>query len=216
MPSLAVIPDIHMRRHVFQYALDLAEQGHQVVLLGDYVDNGPRPNDPRFLREIFEFCRKAKAIPLLGNHDIAYLYPEKSGFRQNGYEADTALAIKEVYAEYSHLFKFVYRNDHLLVSHAGISQHFASILEAKYSIQGVDQIVHFLNEEQPPELFFQSPINNGKAPFDGPLWLRLAQYEAAFSSEGITQIVGHSSQSTIRMKHNLIMVDVGLPFLIEW
>ncbi len=216
MPSLAIIPDIHMRQSVFQHALDLREQGHPVVLIGDYVDNGPRANDPKFIRRIFSFCREYGAVPLIGNHDLAYLYPHELSFRKNGYEEENAAEIAAVYDEFRSIFKYIYRVDHYLISHAGVSSTFAQWIARKYNVEGLDNLIHYINEHRPPELFWCSPHNEGDDPFDGPTWLRLPQYTGAFEKEGITQVVGHSSQSTIRLKQNLLMIDVRLPLLVEW
>ena len=216
MPSLAVVPDIHMRPSVFAHAVALEAEGHQVVLLGDYADNGPRPNDAGFLREVLGFCRETGTVPLIGNHDLAYLFPEDEGFRQNGFEPDSLAALAEVYAEYRPELRYAFRKQKYLCSHAGFSGVFMRVMESKYGVDTVDQLIAFLHEEEPPELYYQSTHNDGQAAFDGPLWLRLPQYRGALEAEGITQVVGHSSQSTIRVKHNLIMIDVRLPLLLEW
>ncbi len=213
---LAVIPDIHMRHQLFNEAVRLHGEGNKVVFLGDYVDNGPQPNDPVFVREIFEFCRKTDSTPLIGNHDLAYLYPEEVRFRKNGYEADTAAKVAEVYAEFADLLRYVYRLDRYVCSHAGLSRTLLNVLMSKYGAADLDAAIRCLNEDRPPELYYCSPVNDGTDAFDGPMWLRLPQYHGALQDEGITQIAGHSSQSTIRLKHNLLMIDVRRPLLVEW
>ncbi len=213
---LAVIPDIHMRHQLFHEAVRLHGEGNKVVFLGDYVDNGPQPNDPVFLRELFEFCRKTGSTPLIGNHDLAYLFPDDISFRKNGYEPGNARAVAEVYTEFADMLQYVYRLDRYVCSHAGLSKTLLNVLMTKYRCADLDAAIAYLNEEQPPELYYCSPVNDGTDPFDGPMWLRLGQFHGALQDEGLTQIVGHSSQSTIRLKHNLLMIDVRRPLLVEW
>ena len=205
-----------MRTRLFDEAQRLHGEGFQVIFLGDYVDNGPVPNDPAFLRELFEFCRATASVPLLGNHDVAYLYPEREHLRASGYEAASARKVAAAFEEFADLFRFVYRLDRYVCSHAGISRALLHVLAIKYGIHQLDDVIEFLNERRPPELFFCSRHNGGQDSFDGPLWLRLPQFHGALSEQGITQVVGHSSQATIRLKHNLLMIDVRRPLIIEW
>ena len=216
MPALAVIPDIHMRRALFERARELSDEGYPLLFLGDYCDNGPRPNDPGLLRAIFTLARERDAPLLIGNHDLAYVYPDEGRFRYDGYEPRGAEAIAEVYLEFADSLRFAHREADYLFSHAGLSDVLVRVLAARYGIRGPDAAVRFLNAEQPPELFFRSPVNGGADPFDGPCWLRLPQYNGAFVEEGITQVVGHSSQARIRLRHNLLMIDVRLPLVLEW
>ena len=207
-----------MRRSVFEHAVRWHERGYPVVLLGDYVDNGPRANDAGFLREIFAFCREAGAVPLIGNHDLAYLYPEREGFRQNGFEPDSLEALARVYDSARDLLRYAYFAEPYLLSHAGMSSAFLRLVQSRYHVSTDDLpgLVTYLNRERPEELHYQSAHNDGDDPFDGPLWLRLPQYRGALASHGVTQVVGHSSQAAIRMRHNLLMVDVRLPLILEW
>lgn len=216
MHSLAVIPDVHMRRQLLRRAVELSDEGYPVLFLGDYCDNGPGPNDPGFLRELFAFARERGAPLVIGNHDLAYVYPAQGRFRYAGYEPGNADAIAEVYARYRDLLCFAHLRGPYLFSHAGVSGVLTRVLAAKYGVAGVEAVVDYLNEAQPPELFFRSPVNGGADAFDGPCWLRLPQYGGAFAEEGITQVAGHSSQARIRLKHNLLMIDVGLPLVLEW
>lgn len=197
-------------------ARELADEGYPLLFLGDYCDNGPRPNDPRLLRRLFALARERGAPLLIGNHDLAYVFPDEPRFRYDGYEADTAEAIAGVYAEFGDCLRFAHREGKYLFTHAGVSDALARVLAARYGARDVDEVVRCLNVEQPPELFYRSPVNGGADPFDGPCWLRLPQYTGAFEEAGVTQVVGHSSQARIRVKENLIMVDVGLPLVLEW
>lgn len=216
MPRLAVIPDIHMRRALVERARELAGEGYSLLFLGDYCDNGPRPNDPHLLRQLFTLARERGAPLLIGNHDLAYVYPDEPRFRYDGYEPHNAGQIAEVYAEFGDCLRFAHREGKYLFTHAGVSEPLARVLAARYGARSVDDAVEVLNVEQPPELFYRSPVNGGADPFDGPCWLRLPQYTGVYTDKGITQVVGHSSQARIRVKENLLMVDVGLPLLLEW
>lgn len=205
-----------MRHRLFDEAIRLHGDGFKVVFLGDYVDNGPTPNDPVLLREVFEFCRKTSAVPLLGNHDLAYVYPEEPKYRNNGYEPANAQQIADVYAEYADELRYVYRLDKYLCSHAGLSRALLHVMAGRYGLVDLDEVIDYLNERRPPELFYCSPVNGGTDAFDGPLWLRLPQFHGALMDQDITQIVGHSSQAAIRLKHNLLMIDVKRPLVVEW
>ena len=213
---LAVIPDVHMRHRLLDEAIRLHGEGYDVCFLGDYVDNGPRANDPVFLRELFGFCRKANATAILGNHDLPYVFPDREDFRISGYEPLTASAVADVYAEYAELTTYVHRIGRYVFSHAGLGRALLSTLSLKYGATCLDAAIAYLNDERPPELFYRSRHNDGDDPFDGPTWLRLKQYHGALSEQGITQVVGHSSQSTIRLRHNLLMIDVQRPLVMEW
>ena len=124
--------------------------------------------------------------------------------------------VAAAFEEYRELFRFVYRLDRFLLSHAGVSRALLHVLAVKYGVHDLDDVVAYLNERRPPELFFCSRHNGGADPFDGPLWLRLPQFHGALADQGITQVVGHSSQATIRLKHNMLMIDVRRPLVIEW
>lgn len=205
-----------MRTRLFDEAVRLHGDGYDVCFLGDYVDNGPRANDPAFLRELLGFCRKANATALLGNHDLAYAFPDRIDWGVSGYERRTAAAIAEVYAEFADVLTFVRRVDRYVLSHAGLSQALLNSLSIRYGAAELDDAIALMNDERPPELFYCSKHNGGTDPFDGPTWLRLPQYHGALSEEGITQVVGHSSQATIRMRHNLLMIDVKRALVMEW
>ncbi len=213
---LSVIPDVHMRGRLLDEAQRLHAEGFKVVFLGDYADNGPKPNDPLFLREVFEFCRKANAVPLIGNHDLAYIFPDQPKYQVFGYEAANARRMADVYAEAADILQYVYRLDRYVCSHAGISRALLNVLAIKYDVHGLNEVIQFLNEQKPEELYYCSHYNGGTDAFDGPMWLRLPQFHGALSELGIMQVVGHSSQSAIRLKHNLLMIDVKRPLVIEW
>lgn len=213
---LAVIPDIHMRRRLLDEAVRLRGEGYDVLFLGDYVDNGPRANDPAFLRELFGFCRQAKATALLGNHDLAYAFPDRVDWRVNGYEPQSAAAVAEVYAEFADVFSYVRRVGKYVFSHAGLCQPLLHAMATRHGATEIDEVIAVLNLERPPELFYCSKHNGGTDAFDGPTWLRLPQFHGALSDRGLQQVVGHSSQSTIRVRHNMLMIDVRRALVMEW
>ena len=213
---LAVIPDVHMRRKMLHFAIDLQAEGYPLVFLGDYADKGLKGNNPKFLRELFSFAMKHHAVLLVGNHDLAYLFPERKEFIIDGYEAKNATEIADIYDEYREHFTFVHRVDKYIFSHAGLGTTLLDAMQKQHPDCSLDRIIETLNTTLPPELFYRSGHNGGTDPFDGPLWIRPEQYDGALAAEGITQVVGHSSQSSIRLKHNLLMVDVQLPLIMEW
>ncbi len=213
---LAVIPDIHMRTRFLDAAVAYAERGWQVVFLGDYLDNGPVPNDPAFLRELLQFCASSGSIPLLGNHDVAYLYPDRHDLRVPGFEAGTAARVTAVFEEYRRLFRYALLVDRYLLSHAGLSRPLFRTLARRFETEAVAGVVAQLNLVHPPECLFRSRQNGGRDSFDGPLWLRPQDYTGALQREGITQLVGHSSDGTLRVRENLWMIDIDRPTLLEW
>ncbi len=205
-----------MRRKMLNFAIDLQEEGYDLVFLGDYVNKGTRGNDPKLLNEIFAFAKTHQSKLLIGNHDLAYLYPDRPDFKIEGYEEDNASAISDIYQEYKEDFCYVYRNDKYLFSHAGLSKKLLARIHRQYPNYSLDETINYLNKKQPPELFYRTERNGGTDHFDGPLWIRPEQFNGALMEEGITQVVGHSSQASIWLKHNLLMVDVQLPLIIEW
>jgi len=213
---IAVIPDVHMRRKMLHFAIDLHEEGYPLVFLGDYADKGPHGNDPDLLRELFAFAKTHQAVLLVGNHDLAYLFPEREDFRIAGYEQENADTISHIYQEYQDQFVYAYKKDKYIFTHAGLGHEVLDTLHAQHPEASLEEIIDILNSTKPPELFYRSAYNGGTDPFDGPLWIRPEQYNGALEKEGMTQVVGHSSQASIRLKHNLLMVDVQLPLIIEW
>ena len=205
-----------MRRSIFQHAVALSEAGHELVLLGDYVDNGPRPNDAGFLREVFTFAQDVNATLLVGNHDLAYLYPERHDYRKSGYEPRGAKAIERVYAQFREHFRVAYKQDHIVCSHAGFSRQFVELIHGRYGVSSPAEVVNLVNADDLPETTYCGPANDGRDAIDGPMWLRLPQYDGCWQQERILQVAGHSSQSTIRFRKNLMMIDVRLPLLLEW
>lgn len=121
---ILVLPDIH---HNFIRAQSIIESvpHDRCILLGDYFDSfGDSPqlaqNTAVWLRDYV--LPNKKITPLIGNHDVNYIYDQNIFFRCSGFSQEKNIAINEVLKEeHKEQLKYFHIEGGFVFSHAGLS-----------------------------------------------------------------------------------------------
>lgn len=124
--TMIIIPDIHGR--TFWQEAVAEHSGEKVVFLGDYLDPytheglDSQDGEEQLKRVIaLKRDRPGKVILLLGNHDMAYLFPEYLSCTRHDH--NQAFAIKTLLEENLDCFQMAYSRviagKHYIFSHAG-------------------------------------------------------------------------------------------------
>lgn len=122
--KVILIPDIHGRTF-WKDALDYINSETPVVFLGDYTDPYLRENISNEealenFKEILEATKNRKNITLLlGNHDIAYMFPDDTRIR-NRTDFDNFPMIWSLFQANSQRFRLATEFEGYIISHAGI------------------------------------------------------------------------------------------------
>lgn len=122
--DLLVIPDIHHNHTRAQSIIDRV-RAKKVVLLGDYFDAyGAKANEAEataaWLKE--KVLYNPSIVPLIGNHDVSYIWNKNPCYLCSGYSNDNSAKINAVLNEQDKKqFKVFHAEDGYLFSHAGLS-----------------------------------------------------------------------------------------------
>jgi len=123
---MIIIPDIHGRS--FWHGIVAAYPDEQFLFLGDYIDpypwEGLKPTDGiEQLERVIALKRSnpSRVILLLGNHDLAYIYPSTiKASRHNSFYEDT---IQQIFVDNLECFQMAYAKQiagkEYVFSHAG-------------------------------------------------------------------------------------------------
>jgi hypothetical protein len=200
------IGDIHGRPFWKHY---LDEDYTAYYILGDFFDSYGLPFTVELqnFTEIVNAARQDGRIKLcLGNHDYHYIANDPYE-RNSRYQTKKAGCIREAHHAARDLIQVVYEtDDHILVSHAGISETFMRIHSFKTPLE--------INERFRQDiscLAFNGTECYGDDVTQGPLWIRPASLlREPFS--GYSQIVGHTPISAIQTHpladgHTLTFID---------
>ena len=126
MARVLVIPDSHLKIHVIEQGLELADKlmCDKVVLLGDYFDDWYAMDSDyddmyHYLKDLL---RKSagRIVPLIGNHELSYL-----GFKCSGYNKRVESVVRACVEE-DYRFCFAAAIDGVLYSHAGVTRSWVS------------------------------------------------------------------------------------------
>lgn len=185
--KIVVLGDIHGRDC---WKSILAEEDYdKVVFLGDYVSTheGISENTQiNNLQEIIDFKKNNldKVILLRGNHDmqhLGYSWAECSGLQRNVQQF--MMENKDEFLKYT---QWIYINEDIVFSHAGISQVWLDNCGIK---------LEDINSMELSELFGFTPNSimdtYGNSVTQPPTWIRPGTL-AACNIKGYTQIVGHT------------------------
>lgn len=184
-----VLGDIHGRKN-WRDIVD-AEKYDKVVFLGDYVSSHEDVSEEdqiSNLKDILEFKKNnfSKVILLRGNHDMQALgyywaecYPV---FRDNW--------LQQNMSEFLNCTQWLYTQDSIIFSHAGISQEWYDTVKRRALIHSIEEI----NDLPPSELFGFTPNRfsdtNGISTSQPLTWIRPSTLSTC-AVEG-THIVGHT------------------------
>jgi len=212
-PKYLIVPDVHQSCRRMMSILDVYEsQVDQIIFVGDYFDSFFWTIED--VQVMCDFLRRKLPISrysfILGNHDAHYLFPQHHGrFACSGYNSHTQAIVKPMLTSMARLFKpWVWIDEQILVSHAGISNQWLKLFGIDTNDQTRARVHHVLHQLQ--ELWENGADNeccNGLSPIEfmsaigqargghqqigGPLW---ADWHQEFKHvRGITQVLGHTT-----------------------
>lgn len=211
MSKVLVIPDVHLKPEMFDFAEVILETGNAdyAVQLGDLFDDW---NKQFAIAAYIETAQRAiafhekfpKTLWCMGNHDFGY-YKSEYGRRESGHsvlmETEMERQLQQmresgISQEVAHVV------DNAIFSHAGIAtswierqKHLTACPEG--SIIGVDDILRLANYAAPNELWSDK----------SPIWARLyprtpGEQRSHYMFARHYQIVGHTPVETPQLDDN--------------
>lgn len=206
--KILVIPDVHLKPHIFERASALMRETNadQAVCLMDIADDWNQQfNIDLYIRTFDTAIAFAKEYPstlwCYGNHDICYLWDR----RQNGYSAlaqgtvcEKLFRLREVLPDERQL-AYLHRIDHVLFSHGGLADDFVRRTVPAQFYDDADTVLSTINSFGPDMMWEKL----------SPLWYR-PQYdrERPYKPETFLQVVGHTPMREIEKSGNVISCDV--------
>ena len=195
-----IIPDLH--HHTDRADHWLTTQGHdRVVFLGDYFDDyGDDVRDARrtamWLRDRIE---KTDDIFLLGNHDVAYMYPRAPELYCPGFTASKARGIGEILRpEHWQRLRLAHAEQGWLLSHAGFHPVWLKEPTVKWVLRRCNKVMQQAKRGVFDPILGTGEDRGGPQLFGGPLWM---DWDSLVPMAGISQIVGHTPGGEVREKH---------------
>lgn len=184
----------------------------KVVFIGDYFDSFTKTFNEiksNFI-DILDFKTKNNdSVELLiGNHELHYI--PQIGDRYSGFLSYALFDYSQLLlpAIKNGLIKAAYSYENLLFTHAGVSKTWCD----NNNVINDDTMVQQLNDlllYTPGVFKFKSGVNRSEYGDDicqSPLWIRPKSLTEDMIDDYI-QIVGHTSQESIKINNNLIITD---------
>jgi serine/threonine protein phosphatase 1 len=171
--DLFIIGDVHGCYYTFRAMLEFWDPKHErLIQLGDLIDRG------NFTPQVVKLCREIEkehpqSVFLKGNHEwLALQYhkkdPEETWYEKYGKKVlwDYVLAERkfEEDAEWMKTLGSHWQNDHVVVSHAGISvspycmdeDHYSGLLWHRMELNNVNKV----------QVYGHTPVKNNKPHYD--------------------------------------------------
>ncbi len=203
--KILVIPDVHLKPHMFDDAAALyrkltakeallppeRQQPWGIVCLGDLADDWGQQGNLALYEETFDSAismvaelKDQNVFFCIGNHDISYVWQRY----ESGYSTEAEYLVRQKMAQLNTAFSdperfaFVHCIDNSVIfSHAGISMSFA-MKHARYA-GSVDQLICSINHRfTSAELWMN----------DSPLWVRMQDGRECPFRCGFMQVAGHT------------------------
>ena len=194
-----IIPDIH--NHTDHADHWLATQRYdRVIFLGDYFDDfGDDVNDARrtamWLRDRME---KFDDVFLLGNHDVAYMFPRDPQLFCPGFTPAKARGIGEVLRpEHWQRLRLAYAEQGWLISHAGFHPVWIKQPTVERILNRCDQAMQRAKRHVVDPILGAGEDRGGLQRIGGPLWM---DWDNLMPISGVNQIVGHTPGDEVRKK----------------
>jgi len=194
-----IIPDLH--HHTDHADHWLATQRHdRAVFLGDYFDDfGDDVNDARrtamWLRDRME---KTEDIFLLGNHDVAYMFPRDPQLYCPGFTPAKARGIGEILRpEHWKRLRLAYAEQGWLMSHAGFHPVWIKVPTVERILNRCDQAMQHAKRHVVDSILGAGEDRGGLQRIGGPLWM---DWDNLMPIPGINQVVGHTPGDAVRTK----------------
>lgn len=227
-----VVPDVHGRK--FWREVVRGNEEEKIIFLGDYLDPYSREgiSSKQAYEELLAIIEFKKHHPenvnlLLGNHDLGYLDPNISTFRQDVRRREV---YKSIFQDNLNLFNLVYEadvGDHtILFSHAGVRTTWLEnndwlLTGGKFNPNILNKILH--DERLREDLFYaltDSSIFRGGYDIAGSVvWADVEEY-VYYKDElpGYLQIFGHSLHQggAWVIRNRLWCIDCAKGFCFWW
>ena len=196
-----VIPDIHNQTDHADYWLQ-TQRYDRVVFLGDYFDS--EGDSPHIARRTALWLRKrienTKDVFLIGNHDIAYMFPKTEALICTGFSKEKARSIRAVLGpEHWSRLKFAHAEQGWLLSHAGFHPTWVENPSQEWILKRAALAMKRVKKKVIDPLLGVGQDRGGAQKHGGPLWM---DWENFRPIPGINQIVGHTSGLAVRKKSN--------------
>ena len=206
--KVLVIPDVHLKPHMFDRAQELMDQGTAdlSVCLMDLSDSfGQQFNISLYEQTWDRAIRYQKDNPdtlwCYGNHDVSYVWDRL----QSGY---SAYAISTVTSKLNRLkstlpsldqIRFIHRIDSVLFAHGGLTEQFVRSYVEPSGRDSIDKVIRAVNK-LPPDIMWQE---------ESPIWFR-PQYSTVpmYGAPDYVQVVGHTPVTHIEKRNGVISCDV--------
>jgi hypothetical protein len=198
-PRTLVLADIHHRIHLADFWVTHV-RAQAVVMLGDVFDaHNDSPEDARRTATwLKEKLRDPRFICLWSNHDLVYGLPgHEVALHCPGFSAAKAKAIRAVLKrEDWKKMKVACMAEGWLLSHAGFHPAWGeSTLEGILARCAVAERLAARGQVDP---ILAQGIPPGLGRFAGPIW---QDFSSALPIKGIRQLVGHTADENVRIKH---------------
>lgn len=199
------------------------DQFDKIVFAGDFVDSRDTNLSIKHmasnLSQIIDLKKQYpdKIVLLLGNHDLAYWWPESSIHQCYPHDYDARPIYKKIFWENKDLFDIAYQKDNFICTHAGISQlwydiNFEKLCDTNLTL--ADNINNGWKKYRDDDdkkytcLFHISALRGGYDRSSGPLWLDSNEYDEIML--GYHQIAAHNRVSKINPKGVIVNDDTSL------
>lgn len=201
--KICVLGDVHGLRTWQKIITAECENVDKFVFLGDYVDDKTQGSTPQEqaenLREILNFAKEFRAVDLLvGNHDMQYA----GGSRCNTPSAELEDLVRDIIVDgvENETFKVCAKYGKYLFSHAGVSR-------AWMNFQGINDTSEINDLFRKNIELVNLQTQNGKSSedniFQSPLWIRAENGLYKSPLHDLTQVVGHTRKSHIKIVDRL-------------
>ena len=194
-----IIPDIHNHIENADYWLT-SQKYDRVVFLGDYFDHfRDDGNDARKMAMwLRDWMERTGNIFLLGNHDVAYMFPDKNELYCPGFTRAKANAIHEILKPADwHRFKLAHAEQGWLLSHAGFHPVWIKDPTAEIILERCEQVMELARRGKVDPILGMGWDRGGLQRYGGPLWM---DWGTLVPIPGINQIVGHTPDDEVREK----------------
>lgn len=206
--KVLVIPDIHLKKHMFKQATVLMKHGIAdcAVCLMDIPDDWNKEYDVSLYEETYDAAIKfAKDFPdtlwCFGNHDLSYVWHQL----ESGYSSMASyivqkkiIELKEVVSKNASV-QYVQKIDNVLFSHGGVLNYFVEEHVPKSKYHNVDTVVDIINILGKYEMWNDA----------SPIWLRpQGTRMRMYKPRKLLQVVGHTPMKQITKENNVISCDV--------
>ena len=210
--KILVIPDVHLKPHMFQRASDLLKENiaDRAVCLMDIADDWHQQFNVDLYTQTYDAAIAfAGEFPdtlwCYGNHDVSYLWSKS----ESGYSVLASWTVckklrnlRESLPDESQL-AYIHRIDNVLFSHAGLADEFVreNISPSKYHY--IDTVIETINGFGCKEMWKDlSPIWYRPQTSTGKMTGKM------YKPRKLLQVVGHTPVTGILRTGNLLSCDV--------